>query len=309
MMSAMPKPMPDVPRGPTHQVGGSRSDVYPDGTSHPTWGGGRPGTGPPSARIVPPTANLRISAEEGGDSPGDKNLRVPVAVGMAMEPVTVSPDPDCGHWKIRNRGRTNTLRVQPYGLRAIPLRPHASMAMPGADVAVWIPVVPRGGNPDDRTETFRLLLLHAPEPLRMTGETHNITETKIRALTPKMREAVIMFFGEYLSWPPLPTPHVRQESEVNDIAQAHGLLARDKKGEHWARNRNDVISGREGMFITSEAGRWYPPLGGAARSAGNYLPAFQRLIELGAVTSAMVRHWADQLGVEHYITIDENLRP
>jgi hypothetical protein len=309
----------DIPRGPTRSMGGSRSAFPPngselhawlynlrsDGTCHLTWNGYGSNKESLSAKIVPPTAMLRVSVDEIGDTPHSRHLRAPAAVGMAFEPVTVSPDPDTGHWKIRNHGRTNTLRVQPYGLRAVPLRPSASMAMPGADVAVWIPFVPHGSTPENRNEAFRLLILHAPEPVRAPGETRNITDTRIRALTEAMREAVIMFFGEYLTWPPLPTPHVRQESEVKDIAQSHNLLA--TKGAHWVRNRNEVLSGRDGMFITSEAGRWYPPLGGSARSAGHYLPAFQRLVELGAVTSSMVRRWADQLNVEAYVSIDQNL--
>ena len=43
------------------------------------------------------------------------------------------------------------------------------------------------------------------------------------------------------------------------------------------------------------------------RSAGNYLPVFQRLIELGAVTAPMVRRWAMKQKVEPYPIMDENV--
>ena len=63
---------------------------------------------------------------------------------MSSDPVTVSMDQRTGFWMIQNSGRTNTLRVQQYGLSAVPLRPQTSMPMAGQDVAVWIPVVPHG---------------------------------------------------------------------------------------------------------------------------------------------------------------------
>jgi hypothetical protein len=155
-------------------------------------------------------------------------------------------------------------------------------------------------SPDARAGSFRLLILHAPEPHRGPGPTQNITETKIRAFTPEMGEAVIMFFGEYLSWPPLPTPHVRKENEVKEIAERCGLSP--EKAQKWARNHSDVLVG-----LFSQSARWYQPLGGAARSAGNYLPVFQRLIELGAVTAPMVRRWAMKQKVEPYLIMDENV--
>jgi hypothetical protein len=303
-------PVPGSPRS-TQVIGGSRPavrygpdlrawlyDVRPDGTSRPTW------TGHP-AKVVRSTAALYVSVDLVIDTPDSTHLRVPAAPGMATEPVSVSPDEDTGHWKIRNRGQTNTLRIQPYGLRAVPLRPNATMAMPGTDVAVWIPIIPRGGRPDDRAEAFRLLILHAPEPPRGPGPTLNITETKIRALTPEMHEAVIMFFGEYLSWPPLPTPHVRKESEVQEIAERHGLLA--EKGHNWARNRNAVLAGGPDGLFTSQSARWYQPLGGAARNAGNHLSAFQRFIELGAVTAPTVRRWAERQKVGPFLIMDESV--
>jgi hypothetical protein len=300
--------VPGSPRS-TQVIGGSRPanrhgsdlhawlyDVALNGISRPTW------TDRP-VKVVPPTATLSVAIEAVSDTPASRHLQVPAAVGMATEPVWVCPDDDTGYWKIRNRGRTNTLRVQPYGLRAVPLRPNATTAMPGTDVAVWIPIVPSKGSPDPRAESFRLLILHAPEPRRGPGPTQNITETKIRALTSEMREAIIMFFGEYLSWPPLPTPHARKENEVKEIAERGGLSP--EKAQKWARNRNDVLAGPDGLF--SQSARWYQPLGGAARSAGNYLPVFQRLIELGAVTAPMVRLWAMNQKVEPYLIMDENV--
>ena len=65
---------------------------------------------------------------------------------MSSDPVTVSMDSRNGFWMIQNSGVTNTLRVQQYGLSAVPLRPQTSTPMAGQDVAVWIPVVPHGSS-------------------------------------------------------------------------------------------------------------------------------------------------------------------
>ena len=77
-------------------------------------------------------------------------------------------DQRTGCWMIQNSGRTNTLRVQQYGLSAVPLRPQTSMPMAGQDVAVWIPVVPHGSAPG-KSESFRLLILSGTERGRPWG--------------------------------------------------------------------------------------------------------------------------------------------
>lgn len=64
-------------------------------------------------------------------------------------------------------------------------------------------------------------------------------------------------------------------------------------------------SGSDGLF-TSQSARWYQPLGGAVRSAGNHLAAFQRFIELGAVTASMVCGWSKRQKVEPYLIMDES---
>ncbi|HXT94323.1 MAG TPA: hypothetical protein VN714_34240, partial [Trebonia sp.] len=91
----------------------------------------------PLHKAVRPSATLRVSVKGGYDSAVEKHLWAPSVEGMAVEPVTVYKDAGTGFWTIRNGGRTNTLRVQQYGLGAVPLHPGASMAMPGEDVAVW----------------------------------------------------------------------------------------------------------------------------------------------------------------------------
>ena len=50
-----------------------------------------------------------------------------------------------------------------------------------------------------------------------------------------------MYFGDHLSWPPLPAPHVRQQAEVEKIAFQYGL-AKAPTPERWARNRFDVLA-------------------------------------------------------------------
>lgn len=293
-------PVPGSPRS-TQVVGGSclavrhgpglrawLYDVALNGTSRPTW------TDRP-AKIVPSTATLYVSIEAVRDTRPVGTCRCPPRPEWPPNQSRSAPTrtPATGRSATAD-GRTNTLRVQPYGLRSVPLRPERDDGDARTDVAVWIPIVPSKGSPDARAESFRLLILHAPELRRGPGPTLNITETRIRALTPEMREAVITFFGEYLSWPPLPTPHARKENEVKEIAERCGLSP--EKAQKWARNRNDVLAGPDGLF--SQSARWYQPLGGAARSAGNYLPVFQRLIELGAVTAPMVRRWAMNQKVE-----------
>jgi len=67
---------------------------------------------------------LHIAVDDGRNAHKTEKQRylwVPKAEGMASNPVTVAVDG--GTWMIRNSGHTNTLRVQQYGLAAVPLRP------------------------------------------------------------------------------------------------------------------------------------------------------------------------------------------
>ncbi len=279
-------------------------DVDHDGKSRPTWPDARQ-----SMKAVPPGAILHVSvsADGGQDSPTRRYLKAPMAEGMASEPVTVSLDAETGYWTIRNSGRTNTLRVQQYGLPAVPLRPQAAMPMAGEDVAVWIPVVPR----DPRawqSEAFRLLILAAVEPRREEAERAPGMETKLitaprRYLSPPTQEALIAYFGDHLSWPPLPAPHVRQQKEVEDIAVESGLR-KHPSPQNWARNRHDVLAGKDGLFTAAD---WYPRLGGPGRTLANHLAAFHRLVELRSITLPRVRRWAVEHDVEPYVIIDEQL--
>ena len=116
-------------------------DVDEYGKSRPTWPNYRQ---PMETVAADAVLRVSVSSDGGRDSPTRRYLKVPRAEGMALEPVTVSLDAETGYWTIRNSGRTNTLRVQQYGLPAVPLRPRAAMPMAGEDVAVWIPVVSRG---------------------------------------------------------------------------------------------------------------------------------------------------------------------
>ena len=199
-------------------------DVDHYGKSRPTWP-----NAPQPMKIVPPGAILHVavSVDSTQDSPTQRYLKAPPAEGMASEPVTVGQDTATGYWTIRNSGRTNTLRVQQYGLSAVPLRPQAAISMAGQDVAVWIPVVPRAA-PHRQSEAFRLLILAAPEPRGDDTERPAGTKTKLitvprRFLSPNTQEALVAYFGDHLSWPPLPAPHVRQQKEVEEIAVQHGL--------------------------------------------------------------------------------------
>src|ERR1700722_19150744 len=181
-------------------------EVRPDGTSHPM--------GPAGARVaaaVDQGAPLCVSVEGGQNTPAKKYLKAPPAEGMSSDPVTVSMDPRNGFWMIQNTGRTNTLRVQQYGLSAVPLRPQTSMPMAGRDVAVWIPVVPHGST-SGKSESFRLLIVATgPEKQEGPGPTRLITAPR-RYLSEAKQEALIVYFGDHLSWPPLPAPHVRQQA-------------------------------------------------------------------------------------------------
>ncbi|HEY6493522.1 MAG TPA: hypothetical protein VIZ43_09630 [Trebonia sp.] len=272
-------------------------DVDQDGKSRSMMPGNAP-------LVAAHSATLRVSDKGGQSTPTERYLKVPPAEGMSTEPVTVRLDTRTGYWLIRNSGHTNTLRVQQYGLAAIPLYPGATMPMSGEDVAVWIPVVPTKPRANDRSEAFRLLILatkEPPHPLR-SGGTLRITVPR-RILTPFQQEAIIAYFGDHLSWPPLPAPHVRKQSEVEDMAEQSGLV-KEPTAQRWARNRHDVLAGRDGLFTAAD---WYPKLGGHDRTIGDNLSAFHRLVELRTITRVRVRRWAREQQVEPYLIIDGHL--
>jgi hypothetical protein len=271
-------------------------EVRPDGTSHPM--------GPASARAmaaIDQGATLHVSVEGGQNTPARKYLKAPPAEGMSSDPVTVSMDQRAGCWMIQNSGRTNTLRVQQYGLSAVPLRPQTSMPMASQDVAVWIPVVPHRSAPG-KSESFRLLILSGTERPDGPGATRLITAPR-RYLSDAKQEALIAYFGDHLSWPPLPAPHVRQQAEVERIAVQY-RLAKEPTPERWARNRFDVLAGRDGLFRDAD---WFPRLGGPDRTLANHLAAFNRLVELRTITLRRVCEWADKHEVAPYLLIDRQL--
>ncbi len=254
---------------------------------------------------APLGATLHITAEGGQNSPTDRYLKVPRAEGMATEPVTVGFDLRSGYWVIRNNGRSNSLRVQQYGLAGMPLYPGSSLPMSNEDVAVWIPVVNTRPRANDRSEAFRLLILATEQaPLRLRGgETLMITAPR-RMLTPNQQEAIVAYFGDHLSWPPLPAPHVRKQSEVEDIAEEFGL-AKEPTIQRWARNRHDVLAGPDGLFTAAD---WYPKLGGSARNIGDNLAAFYRLVELRSITRRRVLRWTEEHDVRPYVVFDPDLK-
>jgi len=274
-------------------------EVRPDGTSDLM--------GPPAGRpmaAIESGGTLCVSVEGGQNTPVRKYLKAPPAEGMSSDPVTVSMDPRNGCWMIQNSGNTNTLRVQQYGLSAVPLRPRTSMPMAGRDVAVWIPVVPHGPTAGT-SESFRLLILAAgPEKQDGLGATRLITAPR-RYLSEAKQEALIAYFGDHLSWPPLPAPHVRQQAEVEKIAYQYEL-AKAPTPERWARNRFDVLAGRDGLFRDAD---WFPRLGGPDRTLANHLAAFYRLVELRTITLRRVCEWASRYEVEPYVIIDRQLAP
>ena len=263
--------------------------------------------GPPSGRpmaAIETGGTLCVSVEGGQNTPGRRYLKAPPAEGMSSDPVTVSMDSRNGFWMIQNSGVTNTLRVQQYGLSAVPLRPQTSMPMAGQDVAVWIPVVPHGSS-TGKSESFRLLILAAgPEKQDGPGVTRLITAPR-RYLSEAKQEALIAYFGDHLSWPPLPAPHVRQQAEVERIAHQYGL-AKTPTPERWARNRFDVLAGRDGLFRDAD---WFPRLGGPDRTLANHLAAFHRLVELRTITLRRVCEWAERHDVRPYVIIDRQLVP
>jgi len=274
-------------------------EVRPDGTSCLM--------GPPAVRpmaAIETGGTLCVSVEGGQNTPERKYLKAPPAEGMSSDPVTVSMDPRNGFWMIQNSGVTNTLRVQQYGLSAVPLRPQTAMPMAGQDVAVWIPVVPHGPSPG-KSESFRLLILAAgPEKQDGPGVTRLITAPR-RYLSEAKQEALIAYFGDHLSWPPLPAPHVRQQAEVERIAHQYGL-AKAPTPERWARNRFDVLAGRDGLFGDAD---WFPRLGGPDRTLANHLAAFHRLVELRTITLRRVCEWAERHDVRPYVIIDRQFGP
>jgi hypothetical protein len=251
---------------------------------------------------IRPGAALEIGTEGGQDTPWKKYLKLPRADGMAAQPVTVAIDEDTGFWMIRNNGSTNTLRVQQYALGAVPLHPGASIAMSGEDVAVWIPVQPTWPQVSDKGEAFRLLLLRTPRLSWKRGATTHITGPD-RGMTSAMQEALIMYFGQHLSWPPLVAPHVRREAEVRGIAVEVGLV-RASELEKWARNRHDVLAGKDGLFTAAD---WYPQIGGPQRALANHLAAFHRLVERRTITLARAALWAKEQKVTDFISIDSEL--
>ena len=271
-------------------------EVRPDGTSHPMGS-----VGARAAAVVDHGGTLHVSVEGGQNTPTRKYLKAPPAEGMSSDPVTVSMDQRAGCWMIQNSGRTNTLRVQQYGLSAVPLRPQTSMPMAGQDFAVWIPVVPHGSAPG-KSESFRLLILSGPERQEGLGATRLITAPR-RYLSDAKQEALIAYFGDHLSWPPLPAPHVRQQAEVERIAVQY-RLAKEPTPERWARNRFDVLAGRDGLFRDAD---WFPRLGGPDRTLANHLAAFYRLVELRTITLRRVSEWAGKHDVAPYLLIDRQL--
>jgi len=258
----------------------------------------------PLHKAVRPAATLRVSVKGGYDSTAEKHLWAPSVEGMAVEPVTVYKDAGTGFWTIRNSGKTNTLRVQQYGLGAVPLHPGASMAMPGEDVAVWIPVKPAWPRITQKSEAFRLLILRSPRLSWIKGDTTPVSGPR-HFVTPAAWEALIMYFGQYLSWPALVMPHVRGDAEVKDLAVKAGL-ERDTDLVNWARNRHDVLTGRDGLF-TAPSAAWYPRFGGADRALGNHLAAFHRLVELGTINLTRARKSAKLYDVNDFLMIDTQL--
>lgn len=253
-------------------------------------------------KVVQLGAVLVVSTEGGQDTPQKKHLKLPPSEGMATQPVSVFFDGNTGFWMLRNDGSTNTLRIQQYGLGAVPLHPGAFMAMSGQDVAVWIPVRPPLSRVSDKGEAFRLLQLRTAQLSWKAGRTKGVAYDF--AVTPNMEEALIAYFGEYLSWPPLVAPHVRGETEVREIAAEAGLI-RQPDLKKWARNRHEVLTGNDGLFTAAD---WYPQTGGKQRTLANHLTAFHRLVERRTITLARAERWAKKYEVFDFISIDKYLK-
>jgi len=295
------------PRVPSYRPGRPVADLRAwlyecdgDGTSRAMWD-----TGGMPMQTVTSDAILHVTTEGGQDTPAQKYLKMPPAVGMASEPVTVKWDNETRCWMIRNSGEDDTLRVQQYGLSAVPLAPQAAMPMSGADVAVWIRVLPKMARRTEFNEAFRLLILASQERASPRGDIDVLTRRPHPRImpTPATQEALIAYFGDHLSWPPLPAPHVRQQKEIVDIAEQDGLR-KEPDAQRWARNRHDVLAGKDGLFTTAD---WYPRAGGPGRSLANHLPAFHRLVELGSIKLYRVQRWAREHDVKPFVLIDDQL--
>jgi hypothetical protein len=253
---------------------------------------------PPSEpRTVRAATRLHVAA---GSAEDGVILPLRPKAGMAVEPLMFEVDPRrSGNWLVRNNGHTNTLRIQPWGLRPFPLRPQTSVAMPCTDVAVWIPFLPRGAEPGDRGEAFRILIAHTPELPVTRGKTHDILGPKRRAFSDEQMEALLYYYGELFSWPPHPAPHVRSTAELERAIPNPDKRFTDAKGR---------LIDPYALFRTSKSKQrdWYPP-SGRPGSVETYPPAVERLVELGSLTLRLVWRSCDQLGVRDYVTIDEAL--
>src|SRR6202012_4972610 len=146
--------------------------------------------------------------------------------------------------------------------------------------------------------------LSGPEKQDAFGSTRMITAPR-RYLSEAKQEALIAYFGDHLSWPPLPAPHVRQQAEVEQIAYRF-RLPKEPTPERWARNRFDVLAGRDGLFKDAE---WFPRLGGPERSLANHLAAFYRLVELRTILLGRGCQWEGKYGVVPYAVIDRQRIP
>jgi len=238
---------------------------------------------------------LHVAATAAGDG-----VMLPLSprVGMALEPIVFQADQLSHNWIVRNNGHTNTLRIQPWGLRPFPLRPQTESAMPGTDVAIWIPVVSPGCDPRDRGETFRVVIAHTDVPPAI-GMTPDITGPKIRQYSKEQMEALLYYFGEYFDWPPHPAPHVRSTAELNSTVAAPDPRFVGAKGR---------LIDPHALFRTSKSGErdWFPPSGrpGAVEA---YLPAVERMVEVGSLNLSLVWRWRNQLGLGDYVSIDDEL--
>jgi hypothetical protein len=249
------------------------------------------------AKTVPRGTRLHVAAAS-----ADDGITLPLRpkAGMAVEPVVFEVDSSgSGNWLVRNNGHTNSLRVQPWGLRPFPLRSQTTVAMPSTDIAVWIPILPRGAEPGGRGETFRVLVAHTSELPTAPGPTLNILDPKRKTFTDEQMEALLYYYGEMFSWPPHPAPHVRSAAELQRTVPQPDSRFADAKGR---------LIDPHALFRTSKSGKrdWYPP-SGRPGSVDAYLPAVERLVEIGSLTLRLVYSFCRKLGVRDYVNIDEAL--